>query len=91
MLKIELDNETEPGYNIKPIVNTTGFILYSDEYIYIGFSKTNEGVKHLLGKEMTLEFLMMMLLVLTLIPMVMVEIIYLLHQIHMVLKLMLEF
>ena len=45
-IKIELDNETEPGYNIKPIVNTTGLILYSDEYIYIGFhAKTNESVR----------------------------------------------
>ena len=45
-IKVELDNETEPGYNIKPIVNTIGYILYSDEYIYIGFhAKTNESVR----------------------------------------------
>ena len=44
--KVELDNETEPGYNTKPIVNTIGYILYSDEYIYIGFhAKTNESVR----------------------------------------------
>lgn len=45
-IKIELDNETEPGYNIKPIVNTTGYILYSDYHIYLRFeAETKETVR----------------------------------------------
>ena len=45
-IKIELDNETEPGYNIKPIVNTTGYILYSDYHVYLRFeAETKETVR----------------------------------------------
>ncbi len=45
-IKIELDNETEPGYNIKPIVNTFGYILYSDYHVYIRFeAETKETVR----------------------------------------------
>jgi len=45
-IKIELDNETEPGYNIKPIVSTTGYILYSDYHVYLRFeAETKETVR----------------------------------------------
>ena len=45
-IKIELDNETEPGYNIDPIVKTSGYILYSDYHIYLRFeSETKETVR----------------------------------------------
>ena len=45
-IKVELDNETEPGYNIKPIVNTTGYILYSDYHVYLRFeAETKETVR----------------------------------------------
>ena len=45
-IKIKLDNETEPGYNIKPIVNTTGYILYSDYHVYLRFeAETKETVR----------------------------------------------
>ncbi len=45
-IKIELDNETEPGYNIKPIVNTHGYILYSDYHVYLKFeAETKETVR----------------------------------------------
>ena len=45
-IRIELDNETEPGYNIKPIVNTTGYILYSDYHVYLRFeAETKETVR----------------------------------------------
>ena len=45
-IKIELDNETEPGYNIKPIVNTFGYILYSDYHVYLRFeAETKETVR----------------------------------------------
>ena len=45
-IKIELDNETEPGYNIKPIVNTTGYILYSEYHVYLRFeAETKETVR----------------------------------------------
>ena len=44
--KLNLDNETEPGYNIKPIVETVGFIQYSENYLYVAFhAKTNEPVR----------------------------------------------
>ena len=36
-IKIDLKYETEPGYNIEPIVKTTGYILYSDYFIYLRF------------------------------------------------------
>ena len=45
-IKIELDNETEPGYNNKPIVSTTGYILYSDYHVYLRFeAETKETVR----------------------------------------------
>ena len=45
-IKIELDNETEPGYNIKPIVSTNGYILYSDYHVYLRFeAETKETVR----------------------------------------------
>ena len=45
-IKIELDNEIEPGYNIKPIVNTFGYILYSDYHVYLRFeAETKETVR----------------------------------------------
>lgn len=34
-IKIDLNFETEPGYNIKPVVSSTGYILYSDLNIYL--------------------------------------------------------
>ena len=45
-LKIDLDYETQPGYNTKPIVETSGYILYSDYHIYLRFdAKTRETVR----------------------------------------------
>ena len=32
-LKIDFNYEIQPGYNTKPIVETSGYILYSDYYI----------------------------------------------------------
>ena len=44
--KLSLDYETEPGYNTKPIVETEGYIQYSENYIYVAFrAKTNEPVR----------------------------------------------
>ena len=44
--KLNLDYETEPGYNIKPIVETVGYIQYSENYLYVAFhAKTNEPVR----------------------------------------------
>ena len=44
--KLSLDYETEPGYNTKPIVETEGYIQYSQNYIYVAFrAKTNEPVR----------------------------------------------
>ena len=49
--KLNLDNETEPGYNIKPIVETVGFIQYSEKNLYVAFhAKTNEEVRAALRK-----------------------------------------
>ena len=45
-VKIELNYETQPGYNIKPIVETTGYMIYSDYHIYLRFdAKTRETVR----------------------------------------------
>ena len=45
-VKIDLNYETEPGYNTKPIVETSGYILYSDYHIYLRFdAKTRETVR----------------------------------------------
>ena len=45
-LKIDFNYETQPGYNTKPIVETSGYILYSDYYIYLRFdAKTRETVR----------------------------------------------
>ena len=44
--EIILDNEIQPGYNIKPVVNTSGYILYSESHIYIRFkAETKEAVR----------------------------------------------
>ena len=44
--KLSLDFETEPGYNTTPIVETVGFIQYSENFIYVAFhAKTNEPVR----------------------------------------------
>ena len=49
--KLNLDNETEPGYNIKPIVETVGYIQYSENNLYVAFhAKTNEEVRASLRK-----------------------------------------
>ena len=45
-LKIDFNYEIQPGYNTKPIVETSGYILYSDYYIYLRFdAKTRETVR----------------------------------------------
>ena len=45
-LKTDFNYETQPGYNTKPIVETSGYILYSDYYIYLRFdAKTRETVR----------------------------------------------
>lgn len=44
--KLSLDFETEPGYNTTPVVETVGFIQYSENFIYVAFhAKTNEPVR----------------------------------------------
>ena len=44
--KLSLDFETEPGYNTTPIVETVGFIQYSENFLYVAFhAKTNEPVR----------------------------------------------
>ena len=43
---VPLNYETEPGNNIKPIVKTTGYILYSEKFIYIGFrAESKEAIR----------------------------------------------
>ena len=37
-IKIDFDYETEPGYNIEPIVKTFGYVYYSEKYIYLAFN-----------------------------------------------------
>ena len=44
--EIILDNEIQPGYNIEPVVNTSGYILYSESHIFIRFkAETKEAVR----------------------------------------------
>jgi hypothetical protein len=44
--KLSLNFETEPGYNTTPVVETVGFIQYSENFIYVAFhAKTNEPVR----------------------------------------------
>jgi hypothetical protein len=43
---VPLNYETEPGNNIKPIVKTTGYILYSEKFIYVGFrAESKEAIR----------------------------------------------
>ena len=47
--KLSLDFETEPGYNTTPIVETVGFIQYSENFLYVAFhAKTNVHVAKIL-------------------------------------------
>lgn len=49
--KLSLDFETEPGYNTIPVVETVGFIQYSENFIYVAFhAKTNEPVRAAIRK-----------------------------------------
>ncbi len=45
-IKIDLIYETEPGYNTKPIVKSSGYILYSNYHIFLRFyAETRETVR----------------------------------------------
>ncbi|MFL2990843.1 MAG: hypothetical protein ACJZZ7_03190 [Cytophagales bacterium] len=49
--KLSLNFETEPGYNTTPVVETVGFIQYSENFLYVAFhAKTNEPVRAAIRK-----------------------------------------